>query len=252
MIRTPQTLDLGALLVLGVCAKYIVVKLMTHYHSAFVVFDDSVKDTFGASLRLELLHENAEYPFAHEAGVFINPDRVPMANGGVNYKAGVLFGAQRTQGHPGGLAFMASRPSYTSHLMLSSFYGRTLNSVNDVVTHSDGSIRFTDSIYGFEQDSFAFDIVNYSGHPFLTNRRVFAMADTGIPDGKCNVHGNVYSGCGDGINIWSASGVLLGEIIVDGVADFCFRCEGIIYILNEHRLWRARFAYSTKGVLLGV
>ncbi|UKZ61294.1 uncharacterized protein TrAtP1_002560 [Trichoderma atroviride] len=79
-----------------------------------------------------------------------------MANGGVNYKAGVLFGAQRTQDRPGGLSFMASRPSYTSHLMLSSFYGRNLNSVNDVVTHSDGSIRFTDPIYGFEPNGICF------------------------------------------------------------------------------------------------
>lgn len=166
---------------------------MALYDSAFVVFDDSVKEVFGASPSLELLHENAEYPFAHEAGVFIqeesslfitsnqftdpriklrriqitrvllsddgknveceeiNPDHVPMANGGVNYKDGVLFCAQGTQDCPGGLAFMASRPPYASHLMLSSFHGRDFSSVNDVVIHSDGSIWFTDPIYGFEQ-----------------------------------------------------------------------------------------------------
>lgn len=80
------------------------------------------------------------------------------------------------------------------------------------------------------------------------------MADTGIPDGiKCDVYGNVYSGCGDGINIWSAGGVLLGKILIDGgVANFCFGCEGTIYILNEHRLWRAQLASSTKGALLGI
>lgn len=166
---------------------------MANHHSAFVVFDDSIKEIFGASPSLDLLHENAEYPFAHEAGVFIpednslfitsnqftdpdtnklriqitrvllsddgtsvqceeiNPEQVPMANGGVNYKDGVLFCAQGTQERLGGLAFMASKPPYTSHLMLSSFYGRDFNSVNDVVIHSDGSIWFTDPIYGFEQ-----------------------------------------------------------------------------------------------------
>ncbi|KAH8127542.1 gluconolactonase precursor [Trichoderma asperelloides] len=308
---------------------------MANHHSAFVVFDDSIKEIFGASPSLDLLHENVEYPFAHEAGVFIpednslfitsnqftdpdtnklriqitrvllsddgssvqceeiNPEQVPMANGGVNYKDGVLFCAQGTQERLGGLAFMASKPPYTSHLMLSSFYGRDFNSVNDVVIHSDGSIWFTDPIYGFEQGFrpkprlpcqvyrfdpqrnsvhtdwihgdgttddlrashiYAFDIVNYSGQPFLTNRRVFAMADTGIPDGiKCDVHGNVYSGCGDGINIWSAGGVLLGKILVDGgAANFCFGREGAMYILNEHRLWRAQLASSTKGALLGI
>lgn len=41
--------------------------MMTHYDSAFVVFDDSVKETLPS---LELLHET-QYPFTHEAGVFI-------------------------------------------------------------------------------------------------------------------------------------------------------------------------------------
>jgi hypothetical protein len=50
----------------------------------------------------------------------------------------------------------------------------------------------------------------YSGQPFLANRRLFAMADVGIPDGiKCDTEGNVYSGCGDGLNIWSPGGILL-------------------------------------------
>lgn len=47
---------------------------MANYHSAFVVFDDLVKDIFGASPSLELLHENAEYPIAREAGVFVQED----------------------------------------------------------------------------------------------------------------------------------------------------------------------------------
>jgi sugar lactone lactonase YvrE len=35
------------------------------------------------------------------------------------------------------------------------------------------------------------------------NRRLFAMAVNGIPDGiKCDMGGNVYSSCGDGINVW--------------------------------------------------
>lgn len=73
------------------------------------------------------------------------------------------------------------------------------------------------------------------------------MADTGIPDGiKCDIHGNVYSGCGDGTNIWSGGGVLLGKIVIDrGVANFCFGREGTIYILNEHRLWQAQLPPHT-------
>lgn len=101
---------------------------------------------------------------------------------------------------------------------------------------------------------YAFDVANYSGQPFLTHRRLFAMADTGIPDGiKCDVHGNVYSGCGDGINVWSPGGVLLGKILVEGgAANFCFGKEGEVFILNEGRLWRAQLTASTKGALLRI
>lgn len=102
--------------------------------------------------------------------------------------------------------------------------------------------------------SYAFDIKMYSGQPFLINRRLFAMADTGIPDGiKCDVHGNVYSGCGDGVNIWSPGGVLLAKILVDGgVANFCFGRDGQMFLLNENKLWRAQIAPETKGALLGI
>ncbi|KAJ0272957.1 hypothetical protein CBS470a_012464, partial [Colletotrichum nupharicola] len=289
--------------------------------SAFAVYDDSVKKLFGADPTLELLHENQDYPFAHEAGVFIErdntlfitsnqfpddkggkkiqvcrvtlpadfaaakvkceeiaPEGVYMANGGVNYLDGVIFCSQGSLDSPGGIVFMEAQPPYQTRLLVSSFHGREFNSVNDVVVHSDGSIWFTDPIYGYEQgirprpklpnqvyrfdpirgsiramaDGYAFDLVSYSGQPFLANRRLFAMADTGIPDGiKCDVHGNVYSGCGDGINIWSAGGVLLGKILIQGgAANFCFGRNGELFILNENRLWRAKLADETKGALL--
>lgn len=59
---------------------------------------------------------------------------------------------------------------------------------------------------------------------FLANKRVFAMADCGIPDGiKCDLQGNVYSGCSDGVNVWSPGGKLIGKMMIPGgVANFCF------------------------------
>lgn len=101
---------------------------------------------------------------------------------------------------------------------------------------------------------YAFDVKTYSGQPFLINRRLFAMADVGIPDGiKCDVHGNVYSGCGDGVSIWSPGGVLLAKILVEGgVANFCFGRNGQLFLLNETRLWRAQIAIGQKGALLGL
>lgn len=327
---------------------------------AFRVLDKAGQAIFGTSPKLDLLHENHDYPFAHEASVFIpehnslfitsnqyndpvtgqrkiqiskvdlSPDgaflgceeieapAVPMANGGVNYKGGVLFCAQGTLEGPGGLVFMESAPPYRCSTLISSFYGRDFNSLNDVVVHSDGSIWFTDPIYGYEQgirpkprlpcqvyrydpsnesiraiadgfgrpngicfspdekiiyitdtdwihgdgttddfrvsNIYAFDVATYSGQPFLTNRRLFAMADVGVPDGiKCDTNGNVYSGCGDGVSVWSPGGVLLGKILIEGgVANFCFGRNGELFMLNETKMWRAQLGNGVKGALLNI
>lgn len=103
-------------------------------------------------------------------------------------------------------------------------------------------------------DRYAFDVSVYHGEPFLTNRRLFAMADSGIPDGiKCDIEGNVYSGCGDGVNVWSPGGVLVGRIVVEGgAANFCFGRRGEMFILNENRLWRAQLDDHVKGALLRI
>lgn len=88
----------------------------------------------------------------------------------------------------------------------------------------------------------------------MVNRRLFAMTDAPIPDGiKCDVQGNVYCGCGDGVHVWSSGGVLLGKILVEGgVANFCFGRNGELFMLNEKRLWRAQLNSSTQGALLGI
>jgi gluconolactonase len=87
---------------------------------------------------------------------------------------------------------------------------------------------------------YAFDVHTVDGSPFLTNRRLFAYADAGIPDGiKVDTMGNVYSGCGDGVQVWSAGGDLAGKILVQGgVANFGFGEEGVMFVLNEKRLYR--------------
>ena len=168
---------------------------------AFKVFHEAAHALLGDDAKLELLLENNDYPFAHEAGVYIpesntlfitsnqythpeankthiqinrvtlpssidriettctevTTDNVPLANGGVNYKDGILFCAQGTLDTPGGLAYMpfhldhTSTTSYTSELLITSFHDRPFNSPNDVVVHSDGSMWFTDPIYGSEQ-----------------------------------------------------------------------------------------------------
>ena len=78
--------------------------------------------------------------------------------------------------------------------------------------------------------------------------------DNGVPDGiKCDMDGNVYSGCGDGIQVWSEGGDLLGKLLIEGgAANFCFGRDGEIFGLNEHKLWRFQLNKAVKGALLGI
>ncbi|PWY75047.1 calcium-dependent phosphotriesterase [Aspergillus heteromorphus CBS 117.55] len=101
---------------------------------------------------------------------------------------------------------------------------------------------------------YAFDVTVSNGEPFLTNRRVFAMADTGIPDGiKTDTEGNVYAGCGDGVNVWSSGGVLLGKILIeDGTSNFSFGRNGQMFIMNENKLWSAQLGRWVRGSLLKI
>lgn len=103
---------------------------------------------------------------------------------------------------------------------------------------------------------YAFDIVSRSrGSPMLINRRLFAYAPGRYPDGiKCDTLGNVYAGCGDGVEVWNAGGTLIGIIkIPGGVANFCFGEEGTIYACNETRFWKIWLnGEVVKGALLGI
>ena len=325
--------------------------------ATFITLHPDFREITGPNPKRSICCEVASAPFFHEAGVFISktdelfvtsnryedntgekvisiskvtqkdghysresihPD-ICMANGGVNYRDGVLFCDQGNLSHPGGLVYMSIQPPYQSETILSDFQGTPFNSVNDVVVSKDGAIWFTDPIYGYEQgfrpkpqlpsqvyrydpssgslravaDGFgrpngiafspdqsvvyitdtdhihgdgsmdptrassiyAFDIIHSTKHstePFLTNRRLFAFASGRVPDGiKCDTNGNVYSGCLDGISVWSPGGVLLGKILIPGgVANFCFCRAGEIMALNERRLWRVDLAASAIGALL--
>jgi gluconolactonase len=74
-----------------------------------------------------------------------------MGNGGINYAGGVLFCAQGNLTEPGGIVLMEARPPYQTKTLIDSYHGRLFNSVNDLVLQKDGSIWFTDPIYGYEQ-----------------------------------------------------------------------------------------------------
>ncbi|KAJ4357333.1 uncharacterized protein N0V89_001908 [Didymosphaeria variabile] len=270
--------------------------------------------------------DDTKEPDYHVEIVEPGPD-ILLANGGVNYKDGVLFCEQVSLTEPGGLTYMTTHidtmtGQYRSTKLLSNYHGRWFNSVNDVVVHRDGGIWFTDPPYGHEQgirpvpqlpaqtyrfdpftgnvraveDSlqkpnglcfspdqkilyitdtagvrgdttcpgvysparpasiYAFDVIVSNGGQFLTNKRLFAFADRGIPDGiKCDLAGNVYSGCGDGVHVWAPDGTLLGKIVVpEGCANFCFGRKSELYLLNERRMWMAQLSPTVQGDLLGL
>jgi gluconolactonase len=104
----------------------------------------------------------------------------------------------------------------------------------------------------WQTSSYAYDVVRRANGEFLANKRVFAMADVGIPDGiKCDTQGNVYSGCGDGLSVWNPDGSLIGKILIPGgVANFCFARKGELILLNETRFWIASIDTKVQGALL--
>lgn len=91
-----------------------------------------------------------------------------------------------------------------------------------------------------------------SGFPALRNRRSFATAESGAPDGiKCDAEGNVWAGCGDGVNVWDAGGSLIGKVLVEGgVANFCFGRGGEVFVLGERRFLVLNVGGWVRGALL--
>lgn len=154
----------------------------------FIIYDDSFLDVLGLRPELEVILENQDYPFAHEAGIYIpstdeyfftsnifikngmkclsmtrawrrdgkfNTEDIDiremaMANGGVNYKDGLIFCVMGDHSIKSGLVYMEPRAPYQTTVLVDNYHGKPFNSVNDVVVHSDGSIWFTDPIYGAE------------------------------------------------------------------------------------------------------
>ncbi|OCH91753.1 D-lactonohydrolase-like protein, partial [Obba rivulosa] len=80
-------------------------------------------------------------------------------------------------------------------------------------------------------------------HSFA-NRRVFAYSDTGIPDGiQLDTKGNVYSGCGDGVHVWSPDGTLIGKFFLGTTsANMVFAGKGQLVIMGETAVYLAQIA----------
>lgn len=65
----------------------------------------------------------------------------------------------------------------------------------------------------------------------------------------CDNKGNVYAGCGDGVNVWNPSGVLLGKIFTGRTAaNFQFTGDGRMIIMGATHLYFATL--GAKGAEL--
>lgn len=162
---------------------------MADLRAEFVTTDPTFATILRSEAKVQLLIDETSTPWAHEACVYIPASNelyvtsnrilehdggqridiskvnlntepptaekivadISMANGGVNYLDGILFCAQGTHEKSSGLVQMNLVPPYSTKTVVESFNGRPFNSPNDVVVHLDGSIWFTDPIYGFEQ-----------------------------------------------------------------------------------------------------
>lgn len=191
-------------------------------------------------------------------------------------------------------------------VLADSYQGNRLNSPNDVVVKSDGSIWFTDPSYGIESamqgypadseiggcfvfcitpdneiiavatdfekpnglafspdektlyiaDSAAilitfeidknrphhiraFDVDNHS----LTNSRVFAEIDPGVPDGlRIDTEGYVWTSFGDGVECYAPDGEKIGQILVGHASNCCFGgADGTdLFITATDKVYRIR------------
>ncbi|KAG6884663.1 hypothetical protein C0993_009187 [Termitomyces sp. T159_Od127] len=130
------------------------------------------------------------------------------------------------------------------------------NRCNGIAFTADGETAYvtdTGALGGLQGENqtepttiYAFDVDSRT-HAFK-NRRVFAYVDAGIPDGiQVDTEGNVYSGCGDGVQVWNNEGTLLGKFFLGSTsANMVFATDGRLVILAETKIFVADIA--AKGI----
>lgn len=204
--------------------------------------------------------------------------------------------------------FDGSRTVLASH-----YQGKKLNSPNDVVVKSDGSIWFTDPTYGIDSEyegdaapseigaSYVYrldpangemtvlitDLLKPNGLAFSPDEsllyvadtgfthdrscapkirvypvnadgrgvgtgKLFATADYGLFDGfRVDIHGNVWSSTGNGVNCYHPDGTLLGKIPVPeivGNVTFGGRKRNRLFICGQTSLYSIYL--NTQGTRL--
>ncbi len=135
--------------------------------------------------------------------------------------------------------------------------GKRLNSPNDVVVKSDGSIWFTDPVYGISTD---YEGVSETGDQSKENPRqyirmfelsgdgarlsggdIFHKIEPGYCDGlRVDEDGNLWSSAGDGVHCIDPRGHLLGKVLLPyRVSNLAFGgpMKNRLFILASHTLY---------------
>lgn len=223
------------------------------------------------------------------------------ANGNTTDSQGRLLTCEHS-----GRRVAIQEPGGQLRTLVDSFDGKKLNSPNDVVVRSDGTIWFTDPEYGlklnpqtkqregreqaanhvFRHDpksgrttAVVQDMVQPNGLAFspdekklyvadsgtpkhirvfdvrpdgtLAAGRVFCKIDVGGPDGiRVDRDGRVWSSAGDGVQIFSSDGKLVGKILVpESPANLCFGGEDgrTLFITARKSLYAIKVGVTGAG-----
>ncbi len=198
-------------------------------------------------------------------GLTVIRDPSRFANGMTLDRQGRLVVA----GH-GGRTVYRQEPDGSLTTLAESYGGKRLNSPNDIVVKSDGTIWFTDPPYAIRPDqqeqpaSYVFrldpsgelvpvtdDFSRPNGLAFspdesvlyvadsdqelahiralevtatnaLTNSQVLCTIEPGIPDGfRVDTEGRLYTSAGDGVQVFSPNGTLLGKVLCEQSPSNC-------------------------------
>lgn len=97
----------------------------------------------------------------------------------------------------------------------------------------------------YPHEIYAYDVVGSS----VTNKRVFARVSPGFPDGmRLDIHGNIYVGALDGVQVFNPQGTLIGKILMPKeTANLTFggKENNILFICSSNSLWAIML--NTKG-----
>ncbi|WP_374377503.1 SMP-30/gluconolactonase/LRE family protein [Dongia sp.] len=272
---------------------------------SFEVFDDRFRRYAGGNVHLEKLYTGcrwAEGPAYFAAGRYLVWSDIPNdrimrwdeTDGSVSvFRAPAMHTNGHTVDREGRLVSCEHRGrcvSRTEHdgsrtVLVSHFEGKRLNSPNDLVVKSDGTIWFTDPSYGIDSEyegdaapseigachvyrfdpakneltAVATDFEKPNGLAFSPDESLLYVADTGathVPGGprhirrfkvggdgrslsggekfaecqvglfdgfRLDVHGNIWTSTGAGVDCYAPDGTLIGRVRVpEVVANVCF------------------------------